>query len=1605
MTRPLGVIALYPKNATDTELYVQVVDDATVIAIRYVSSGVVNESVGFVGKSVEDVVQEINQLNLPIRAATIHNTLALEQGDIVGLGASFMLLPDSFTAYDRVDNLGVVLRAKKMAVRHKSNSKIRSMAPYYESASLPWYPRITNGSFSQKYNNKLYHFYLPEFHNQSWSTKYGKPFKDLYGVQPVLRESNVYQLPRYPVYWDGQNITLYNGDVPISESAIEDIDVNNGLLYTRPGVYLQDGFTVDYSYLETSYVYKDININGHFSQNPLVLDKYVVLYALPAMSNQGVRKRTLFHTVGDSIDQAIDSIQLVDQSTPIAIIGAYNIQQLFSSDKVSVLDTRGKGGGLKLTDGPRSPVHNLDASIESDEVPIEELYQEAYRYWDIGNYDGEAYPGAAAVAVDLPIDLQEVLSISDIKKKTSKYMAAGVYPSIKYTKRELPAVEGLAAQASCAYNLDLSLVHTQEDKYPPLSIPATFTGGGWFYESYAHPSSILSGDWDSFAPTFDIALTDPEVIEVNTSTGIVMPYLKSTSWAGVSWEEREVVYNAGSIEEPVTYTPWKEAKYYDVKTAATGQLVKAYLSLDPNNVVKQYRRIQINSPILTGNITTLLEDSVSDIIDNTLALQAGAGVTNTTYGTELLSHYTTVTEKGNLEAADDFILIDDLYKHLFKMKDTPLEDKYYDDLFKIGEDFITHGTYGSGHYFKPYLQNITDYVSIPEGQSFAIFEYNDQMRALNGYLNLRTRRSAWSGACDAGALASTGLAYKLMQSTLVSGPFEGGIPIYWTYYPTNTGAGFTGEFLSGFLFDSPVDLGGGPADVVPEINSDYLYNFSLPALMSTAVANTGGALSDAALQSVWTGAYDITVQNTVNNIGVNVNDTRTLSGFETTSHWFVGHNRLGTYLGNTLFNMTSAYDYVSDYNKTRDVISDVASPVGISADAMNYMFSGIEEVLDVSYDAVYHNVLRGGIVEPDMALTLYGYGWYLNNWSKNYGIRSKTYSEDKREKFETLFQNGLRQMVKNQITPDGELLETTTVYGEVGPFSAATASKILFPLGEALQYDYSGWAGIAEGVVNTLVNGYSESGLYYQNPYKQTTTAGKENDVLAGLISMYKSVAQTGTFDYWEPMSTGLTTLRGTEFLPPFDSYLTPPVSDWEGTVNSLAFWKYYNSGDVSTALSRLKDAGVNAVEIPLDYLLWKESSGEFHSKLSHLLSECYSNRVRAIPVLMEGGDEAVLSGQEVDYVNSFGHTGGRYYYDPISDAGFISGAFSGETYVTDLVNTYDNDPTILAWSIASKPVNTALALTNYNTLAWNIKQLTTTPVVYNLDTNISAAEWYGMYDLNGDTQPEPGDPRLGTTVIEGEDIYNVVSPLYNPNYDFIGMQPNNVFSYYLDTLSELITKPTILSKYGDGAYGDYSLTIPRATSRSLPFTLSNFFVTSGKYHGNLYLDGRSRSTKQLLELNLSATDDDVAPTGDIDQVTTFEGRYLYPTGFTPAYNASNIVQELSAWPSRVLFNDTTSGEVYRQVDVLRATQTGLDTLNYVSVWTEENYFVPKDLTTQECNALDTYRTTWNTADVFNTGAAHWTISGAIDYDRYDTFLGDWGNYLSALLARLNING
>jgi hypothetical protein len=1610
--RPSPAIVLYPRNTSNTKLEVQILSDATTLSIKYTSTTAVTKIITYANKSVSQVVQEINQLNFPIKAVSLGEFDILRQGDLISPSTSFVSIPLSFSVYDRVDGNGVLLRSKKIAVQHKGTSNIKVLTPYSEDRSLPWYPRILNGSFSQKYNGKLYHFYIPEFDSQSWSTLYGKPFKDVIGTTPSLVEKGVYRLPRFPIYWNGQNITIYNEDVPLSNSIIQDIDINNGILYLDPSFEAQSEFTIDYVYLENSYIYKDININGHFTQNPLMLDKFVVIYMVPVEATTVANKKTIKHVVGDSIESAIDSIVVEDSTIPIAIIGAYSIQSIPASDQVNILDTRSKGGGLRKSSGPTSVKYPIDNPILPDTVEIENIYADSYRFWDIGHIDGESYPAAAAVSVELPDHLREILDITEIKKKTSKFIAAGVYPSISFYSRELPAVTGLSRQVSCVYNTDLSNIFTKSISGGGVAstIPGSFTGAGWGLLELKYPGSIFSGVWTSFSPTIPVKKVDNYyVIEVDTYTGVGFTYLKSIPDAGISWSERTVVYNTGITDAQVEYSAWETKTFIDTKEVNTGELNKSYFYINPENVTKQYTDFKVNSPYHLSNITNKVETAITSTIDNILELQiVGYGSDNDSkFNTAVKYTYSDVLNKTTKSEIGNYIFSPYVYSSLFKLGNTPLETKYFDSIKQIGEDTITNGVYSSGHYFKFFLQGVDSYFSIPDGGPSTVFQFNNQLKDLNRYLNFRVRNNIWNSLCDTGASASTGLVTKLLSSDIVFGSFGTAIPTYWAYFPTNTASGITQDYFSGYYITSASGLGSTVSEVLESKNYDFLYTDSLPAVTSCVLASTGKSIISNDTLNGLSKAYTLAVNNVVNNVNEAINGVRYYSGSPTTSHWFVGHNRLGSYLGRNLSNLTETYDILYEYNKNRGSNYDITVPSAAGPNYLNYVFSGIENILETSYDTVYNNLLRMGVVEPEIADTISAYGWYVTNWYKNYGTRGKTYSIDNRPKYYSLFSDGLKQVIKNTITDEGKFLEIKTIQGEAGAFSSETPTKILYPLARALKINKEEWEGVAEGVVTSVLNNYFVSGFYYTDPYKVSTQAGKEYTLLDGLVSVYQALANTGADTLFEPVFTGFSNLRGAKFSPNFNSYNTvPPTGDWQGTVNSLAFWKYYNSGDVEKAITNLKSIGLNCLSVDLDYILWKVNSGQFYNRLDHFVNTCVDNRISVIPTFFNDAGETVSQANFTNYVNSFGHTGKQYRSEATDSFHLMTGVLSGSNYILNTVQRYDNSPSIIAWNVVSNPVANGNNIMNYNAAAYLIDTTTTTDIMYSLGSSPSRGDINGLWDPGGDSVPDPlPESKYGlTSVIYPADVHARMAPIYNPRYNFIGISPNPIFDYFIGTLPS-ISKKYILNDYGDGAYGDYTLAVSNAYYRNLPIIFSDLYVKSGSYKGTIYDNLECRISRHLVSIKAFAQAQYIESTGVPVQVKDFTNKYFYESDYIPSYNGRNLIFDINNWnlrPSKTPLQDYNTGEFKKQAAILKVLQSGLDTLNDSYY---PDYFNSFILSTEEKQNLNFYRSEWTSADFISNPSNVWTLSGNIDSKKYDTFITNWGLTLREICRRLNING
>lgn len=1544
--RPPAAMAIYPLNIASTTLSIQIVNNSSVIGFSYNSgAGLTIESVSFVGKSLSQVVTEINSLGFPLRAVALCEIDILQQGDFISLGPNYIELPGSFSLYDRFSNNSVLLRTKKFFVKHNSVSKIKLLTPYFEDSILPWYPRITNGSFTEVYDDKIYHYYIAEFDDQTWSPIYGKPFKTLFSVVPTKLDSGVYKLPRSPIYWDGSNITIFNEDIPLSSSIIQDVDVNNGIIYLNLNNDFSENIKVNYTYLEKSFVYDKVNLNAHFSQNPALLDTYVVIYIVPIEGTSPGQKRTVFHSIGNSIKEAIDSIIVENRNVPYTIIGAYSIQQVYSSDKVQLFDTRTLGGGLRLANGPVSPVHYLEKALNQDLVELEDIYPQTASFWDIGNYDGEAYPGAAAVSVDFPFTLKEKISEQEIKLKTQKFIAAGVYPHISFSNRDLPAVSGLSSQVSCAINLDF------KDKIEPSgstkiyeSIPEEVLGNGWIEEKTYNTDSVIVGSDSEFNYSLDVRETNSQN-SIVVDFPIKQSYLKSSPFAGISWKERTVILNQGDTVNPVQQSMWEEKTMYDYKQVDYGQLNKNEFILDPEGSIKEYKDIRIHCPYhYTGDLHTTISNTIYEIVDKISNLKDNDF--NKKY------RYTDI-ETLEVTKEQDYLFNTLSDEYLFDLCKTSLSGQHTTLAKNVADNLLENGLTTSGLYLKYYIQNANEYnVALPD--IIYTFKLTNQLDTLNKAIAFKKSIGEEDSLYTKGLNCSSGLLTIMLS----------GIDSEWKCIPTDWGYYLNTNYMSGIPVETPYELGGTPTDIHTSYNKDWKYCSSLPGIFS--ILETEVDLSDSLKEKIEE-AYSLIDASVILDISNKLNAARTSEGYiEATTSWAFDQTRYSTFLGNTLANLTKSFDYLLNNLERKDSSEIYSTYLGV--DFLHEMFIDIEHILNTAYDVTSLLTTRSSVVGVDIVYTLKAYAWYVNRFDRVYGITGKLYLNNFKDKFKKLAIDGSKVIIKSHFNSVGSVLETTFVAQEPGPFILNTPTKVFSLFNELLVLD-SSFYNILFGLINTVNTQYYVDGLYYKDPLKRNNSSGPESEILKHLVNIQKTIDQTDTAGY-VPINENLDGLIGTNYYPIYSDYRTsPPVSGWPNYVNSLGMWKYYDSGAIESELSILKDYGVNTVRVQLDYHIWKEDSTHFFETLDHFIDTAADIKLRVVPVLLNDSSNTVEDSSV--YYSGTSYLSGEYSSTVHLTSMFYTGGHSGEAYVSGVVTRYTDNPCILGWDICNNTQSTEESMIVLNGIAHILPNFTDKPTFISFD-KINT-------DTNITPRTAPSKPLgYGLSVYTySDDAYYNTPISYNPNYDVLCFSMDPTFIKFIDIYSGNImntNKKCIINNLGNSTYGDYSNAISGSYTREFPYFLSNVLITDrdGTDVGMLYEDRKVRSSRQLDTLQFFGNTSE-----EVSQELTFENRIFFRDNYIPAYTSFNLIRELASWENR---KETS---VEKERDKLNAVQSALDTLNYRMY---PGKYIPELLTVQECDQLIYYK---------NQSLNEYSVS-------FNTL---WGKVLYNICKRLGING
>lgn len=1065
VNRPQMALALYPDKHGSTSVEVKVTTSS--ILLRF---GTDEVTIQYTGSSVPDLASKINLTSIPVRAVALSRAIVLKTNDLIGT-STYIKIPADFNIYDRLSDGGAVLRISRYTVKYDRPSNIKLLPPYADSPGLPWRARIAVGSFTHEFRDRRFHFGIPESGDQTWSLAYGRPFKDIRASTVVVKSENVIQLPRFPVHWDSNNMLFYADEGPVSSSVIEDVDAYNGLVYLKSGFVPTESLRVDYTYLETAYIYPYLNVNAHFSHNPDLIDKFIVFYLVPMESTIASRtNRTVFHKIGDSLAGTIDSIENMDADIPLAIIGAYSVQQIIGSDRATILDTRIKGGGLADAGNLRSTVHVLDdvrLSIADKEVEpkIEDIYKDSASFADIGRWDGEPYPGAAAVVLDAPDHLRSLLPEKEIRQKATKFLAAGVYPVFEFSNVTGQYITGFSQDISSVGNLGLSgSVNNQ-------------TGSYWLSTSVSIPSGSVMVQWDSsLEPEIPVEKQEgTSVLSVPQGSGYFQPYLKSSPDAVIEWEERVLISPSGKKITVPQYSAWEKKRVVDSRAVGAGQLAKGYILAQADNEDMQFKNFSIFSPYRTDTTGEILKDISAElsIIDhrNESISNTGSRMIN-----KSISDVTTLKESSQSNYAG----VHPRYDGLFNLANTSYASTGFDSIAQsVGSGLVR--SLGESAMFSEYNTS-TDLYSSTTTYSYSL---PGQLEALTDYM----RYSLDSFGSGSPQYVSGMKGYENILTRL-SGVSQ--IPVTgasWWIEPDYT-------VTAGVLSVDPIS----PTTGFPNVHStgeDHRMTEVLPGMIG-----------------LWSALDDFdptTMTGDQNNMPSYVKDSysgivanyvpllltgqpQDGEGNNVANHWYASHDRYGQFAGTIARDGMLIYEHIlSGHKRVGSASSQVGSTTGDLTDYKDY----IQNILNTVQSGFYETLLKGGILDANVPRLLEAYALATNR-----GIISSSEGggdfDDTVTAYSGMYHTGIYIALRSMITTDGDIQERTAVDQELGPFSGTPPVDIVDALSAGCLYNDTYLAPL-QGVIKTLTGVYSFSGTYPFDANLNDKGGGREAAVFRSL--------------------------------------------------------------------------------------------------------------------------------------------------------------------------------------------------------------------------------------------------------------------------------------------------------------------------------------------------------------------------------------------------------------------------------------------------------------------------------------------------------------------------
>ena len=1111
-TKPLGALVLINKEFKNSTVNYTV--QVTITNRIILSNGTKSFSVIYLNKSIRQVAQELSNSPFPIDVIPLADIQKLASKELVVFAPK--VIPTDFDIYDiSNDGNGCIIRSIRYGIKYDSITAFDLKSPYRNNSLLPWFARITNGTFSQKYKNIVYYFGIPEYKDQLWSTTAGKPYIDVQGEQANFVNGSTIKLARSPIFYKN-NILITNssGEKVYSSSVIKHVDIINGYVYIDPSVDLPRDISVSYTYYEKSLIYKGINLNGHFSQNPYILNKYIVFYALPIKSSAGGhRSRSIYHAIGTSIADAIFSIKVDDPNEPLTVIGAVNVQSSLGADDISITDTRSFGGGLRDDEAGKA---------------TEKRFKESQYFFDIGRVEGIPYPGTAAIVVDIPSSLKEVLTLAQIRERASKFIAAGVYPVININN------ESYYNQFDVnEYNSDISFVNYglaySNPGYSESTYGLSGTAGGYLNINNALPTGLYTNQY-------------------STTGSKICPTVQNGILKLSPGEKYKVSFIKGSADAVFSYEwktkdgEWQLKTVNNFNTVSTGNLSCQSFDLDASYGYKEIRNITGLSPYILSQ--SFFDDcllSSTRIIEYTQQQSNGYSLTG----------YTPDVFNFDLESSPITIGVPKALEPIFTNYDNLWRMNYYSEiqnsLLSGHVAVIYSGTLGNT-FPLPYNYSNGSFASAYNGTYDALKDVHAYSRYVHGRIN----ETVLSSSDNIQAVNFTGSSawISLNPSNDITHAFSGANAIFnkvFSLSPFSNVTTVNNDIITPFYnpsLNTAISLSSSYSngEVTENNNNLYLgcnYIKTAAAFYSSQTSPSTGVYNSDVSTRIPYNCRDLAISGMAiwnNNFNIYFS-TPTYSGSYLLNSWVTTYNRISSFASSYLDAVCNAYDYIYYGNKawagwtgheakspiyydaTNNPVTHLSgdmtwtgnivwpdSQTFTAIQALNVLQNEIQSNIATLIPYIRTNAYNGGIMQKGIFKALKYLLWHPTNSLMGHDFITGSYPSH----VET-FEIGMGAALKGCLNENGIIIEGGSFNYQNAPFDAVLPNDMLDASFYAANYynlandttNRNKWLAIAEGIYRTTEKLYALSGGYPYNPYFSVSASGDAgSSVLNGYLQV-----------------------------------------------------------------------------------------------------------------------------------------------------------------------------------------------------------------------------------------------------------------------------------------------------------------------------------------------------------------------------------------------------------------------------------------------------------------------------------------------------------------------